>query len=52
MLDWIEEYMEAFGCDWETAARMYHMEFDPDYCPEDYEDTESAPEDYPEDYDY
>ena len=39
MFDWIEEYMERFGCDWETAAREYHAQFHPEtYDPEDYDD--------------
>lgn len=25
MFDWIEEFIEIFGCDWETAAREYHI---------------------------
>ena len=23
MFDWIQEFMEMFGCDWETAAACY-----------------------------
>jgi len=37
MLEWIEDYMDNFGCDWETAAREYHAMFNPDYDPDDYD---------------
>lgn len=38
MLDFIEDMMEATGCDWETAAREYYaMMYEDDYYPEDYE---------------
>ena len=39
MFEWIEEYMERFDCDWDTAAREYHAQFHPEtYDPEDYDD--------------
>lgn len=38
MFDWIEEYMEATGCDWETAAREYDYLHNPNYTAEDYDD--------------
>ena len=35
MLDWIENMMEATGCDWDTAAREYYYATHPeDYEPE------------------
>ena len=38
MLDWIEDYMEQFGCSWDTAAREYYLMTHPDdYEPDDYE---------------
>ena len=37
MFEWIENYMEMFDCDWETAARMYDYEHNPDYNPDDYD---------------
>lgn len=37
MFEWIEELMEATGCDWETAAREYNAMFNDNYDPEDYE---------------
>ncbi len=37
MFDWIDEFIEATGCDWETAAREYDYYHNPDYDPEDYE---------------
>ena len=37
MFEWIENYMDAFGCDWETAARECDYEHNPDYDAEDYE---------------
>ena len=38
MLDWIERFMDATGCDWDTAAREYQAIFRSDsYEPEDYE---------------
>lgn len=42
MFEWIEELMEATGCDWETAARMYDSEHNPDYNPDDYDDPEGC----------
>lgn len=30
MFDWIENYMEMFGCDWDTAAREYHFQHSPE----------------------
>lgn len=39
MFDWIEEFMEMFGCDWDTAAREYHYMMHPETCnAEDYEE--------------
>ena len=37
MFDWIDDFMEATGCDWATAAREYDCLRNPDYDPEDYE---------------
>lgn len=37
MFDWIEELMEATGCDWETAAREYNAMFNPNYSADDYD---------------
>lgn len=25
MFDWIAEFIEMFGCDWETAEQCYHF---------------------------
>lgn len=37
MFDWIEDFMEMFGCDWDTAAREYHYYMHPEtYNAEDY----------------
>ena len=39
MFDWIEEFMEMFGCDWDTAAREYYYTMHPEtYNAEDYEE--------------
>ena len=38
MFDWIDDFMEATGCDWETAAREYDYYHNPDYSAEDYDD--------------
>lgn len=52
MFDWIEELMEATGCDWETAAREYMREHDPDYCADDYDCPDEYHYEEPyEDYD-
>lgn len=40
MFEWIEEYMERFDCDWETAAREYDYQHNPDYDPEVWEEAE------------
>ena len=37
MFEWIEKYMEATGCDWDTAAREYDYEHNPDYSADDYD---------------
>lgn len=38
MFAWIESYMEATGCDWETAAREYHFQHHPEtYCADEYD---------------
>lgn len=37
MFDWIDDFMEATGCDWDTATREYDCLHNPDYDPEDYE---------------
>lgn len=40
MFEWIEELMEATGCDWETAAREYDAAHNPDYSADDYDDPD------------
>ena len=41
MFDWIEEYIEMFGCSWETAAREYYFFIHPEsYESEDYEEDD------------
>ena len=41
MFDWIEEYIEMFGCTWETAAREYYFFIHPEsYESEDYEEDD------------
>jgi len=37
MFEWIEDYMDETGCDWETAAREYDYQHNRDYCPDDYD---------------
>lgn len=37
MFEWIEELMEATGCDWDTAAREYDYYHNPDYNADDYD---------------
>lgn len=37
MFEWIENLMEATGCDWETAAREYDATHNPDYNADDYD---------------
>jgi len=37
MFEWIEELMEATGCDWDTAAREYDAMHNPDYNADDYD---------------
>lgn len=38
MFAWIEEFMEATGCDWDTAAREYHYQTNPEtYTADDYD---------------
>lgn len=37
MFEWIEKFMEAFGCDWDTAAREYDYQHNPDYNADDYD---------------
>ena len=37
MFDWINEFMTAFGCTWEEAAREYDREHNPNYCADDYD---------------
>ena len=39
IFEFIEELMEATGCDWETAAREWDYMTNPDYDPEDYEEA-------------
>lgn len=41
MFEWIEELMEASGCDWDTPAREYNAMFNDNYEPEDYEQEET-----------
>ena len=36
MFEWIENLMEATGCDWDTAAREYDYFHNP-YSAEDYD---------------
>ena len=38
MFDWIDELMEATGCDFETACREYDFYHNPDYNADDYDD--------------
>ena len=39
MFDWIEEFIEMFGCDWDTAVREYHYYMNPEiYDAKDYEE--------------
>lgn len=26
MFDWVQEFMEMFGCDWDTAVEAYEAE--------------------------
>lgn len=37
MFEWIENFMEAFGCDWDTVAREYDYYHNPDYSADDYD---------------
>ena len=37
MFEWIEEFMETFGVDYETAAREYDATHNPDYDADDYD---------------
>lgn len=37
-LQWVDNYMGFYGCDYETAAREYHALYTPSYAPEDYEE--------------
>lgn len=34
MFDWIEDFIEMFGCDWTTAEQCYH------YCNQEAEKNE------------
>lgn len=38
MFEWIEQLMEATGCDWDTAAREYDAMHNPDYDAADYDE--------------
>ena len=38
MFEWIENYMEMYGCDWDTAAREYDYFHNPDYDAADYDE--------------
>lgn len=40
MFEWIEELMEATGCDWDTAAQEYDATHNSDYNADDYDLTE------------
>lgn len=37
MFEWIENFMEVFGCDWDTAAREYDALHNPNYSADDYD---------------
>ena len=37
MFEWIEEFMETFGCNWETAAREYDCLVNDNYNADDYD---------------
>ena len=40
MFEWIEEFVAATGCNWETAAREYDYYHNPNYSADDYDATE------------
>lgn len=37
MFEWIDNFMEETGCDWDTAAREYDFLHNPDYSADDYD---------------
>lgn len=37
MFEWIEQFMQDFDCDFETAAREYDYQHNPNYSADDYD---------------
>ena len=46
MFEWIEEFVAATGCSWETAAREYDYYHNPNYTADDYDAAERTEDDY------